>query len=199
MAGTNGLTYIAAQNGDDPTGTFKLGGSLTEATIIAAGNNKFTISAKNAALNSYIVIEDDIMGLQAWNTIGNQGTVAKLEQDVITIGSYDTDNITGSFLDGDNVSFTISFDNGVTFNDGRGTTTGIEYAADYSADYTARSLTDKAYVDDAIDTYVRGVDTLQDVRDIQSFADDTAASSGGIAVGQLYYNSSIPAYVVRQA
>ncbi len=48
--------------------------------------------------------------------------------------------------------FAISFtDNGSAavgvITDSRSTATGIEYAADYSASYTARSLTDKAYVD----------------------------------------------------
>ncbi|MDF1497120.1 MAG: hypothetical protein P1P90_03590 [Patescibacteria group bacterium] len=35
----------------------------------------------------------------------------------------------------------------VVFYDARATTTGIEYGADYSADFTPRSLVDKAYVD----------------------------------------------------
>jgi hypothetical protein len=36
---------------------------------------------------------------------------------------------------------------GVTFVDGRATTRGMEYFADYSADFTLRSLVDKGYVD----------------------------------------------------
>jgi hypothetical protein len=34
-----------------------------------------------------------------------------------------------------------------TIIDARTTTSGIEYASDYSADFTARTLVDKGYVD----------------------------------------------------
>jgi hypothetical protein len=44
-----------------------------------------------------------------------------------------------------------------TFTDSRGTTKGIEYAADYSAGFTARSLVDKGYVD----SVAGGSDTLK--------------------------------------
>jgi hypothetical protein len=43
------------------------------------------------------------------------------------------------------VRFTIN-SGSTTYIDGRGTTTGIQYAADYSAGFTPRSLVDKAFV-----------------------------------------------------
>lgn len=49
------------------------------------------------------------------------------------------------------LSVTDSGDSGVgVFTDSRTTATGIEYAADYSANFTSRSLADKAYVDSVL-------------------------------------------------
>ncbi len=45
------------------------------------------------------------------------------------------------------VSGTSGGTGATTFTDNSSTTAGIEYAADYSSDFTARSLVDKAYVD----------------------------------------------------
>ena len=45
------------------------------------------------------------------------------------------------------VSGTSGGTGSTTFTDSSSTTAGIEYAADYSSDFTARSLVDKAYVD----------------------------------------------------
>jgi hypothetical protein len=42
---------------------------------------------------------------------------------------------------------TIGTGGSLTFTDNRSTTIGVEYAADYSTDFTDRSLVDKAYVD----------------------------------------------------
>lgn len=41
----------------------------------------------------------------------------------------------------------VTIDSDVIITDSRGTKKGLEYADDYSADFTARSLVDKAYVD----------------------------------------------------
>jgi hypothetical protein len=44
----------------------------------------------------------------------------------------------------------LTYGDGVKFSDGRTVKVGIEYVGDYSSTYTARSLTDKGYVDNAI-------------------------------------------------
>jgi hypothetical protein len=48
------------------------------------------------------------------------------------------------------MGFTLGFPGGAIFSDGRTVKKGIEYAANYSATFTARSLVDKGYVDGAL-------------------------------------------------
>lgn len=54
---------------------------------------------------------------------------------------------------------------------------GLEYFADYSSNYTSRSLIDKGY----------GDNLLPKIAD--NFANDAAAAIGGIAVGKLYHTA----------
>jgi hypothetical protein len=55
----------------------------------------------------------------------------------------------GAFMRTTDVTFSFNSDGTVVFNDSRATPVGIEYASDYSATFTDRSLVDKEYVDNA--------------------------------------------------
>ncbi len=66
-----------------------------------------------------------------------------------------------SFNIGSYSTVTLDMTSGVSaiFNDHRVTKTGVEYGADYSANYTNRSLVDKEYVDNAITAGINNIYT----------------------------------------
>lgn len=83
---------------------------------------------------------------------------------------------------------TLSSTGDATITDSRSTTTGLEYAADYSADFTDRTLVDKQYVDDAVGTatttitrgYVEGFTGT--TVDMDGSSDVTDVDDAGIAI-----------------
>lgn len=100
------------------------------------------LTFENAATGLLLILSDDsvylmdgVADFQADSvSIVTSGGSINLDQDglIITTSGGDTDDY--------------------TFVDSRSTTRGLEYAADYSADYTDRSLVDKEYVDNAVAT-----------------------------------------------
>lgn len=101
----------------------KLGGELDENTVISGTTNSLTI---------------DVNGI---NLRDNGGSDVNIESDggSVLIKGNDGTSVTQTQID---VSET-----GIVVTDNRTTSTGVEYADDYSADFVARSLVDKAYVD----------------------------------------------------
>lgn len=175
QAGTNGIA--TASNGLTKVGQdVKLGGNLTENTLIDGFPNNNTIQIRGGAsveLNTYSsrqfkldssgssILDGSGGGLIVRATAGSQTT-------------YTTSSITSTAAGGD---VAIGVSGGVRIGGGSNTVNllmspgsilltdgaagkGIEYAADYSANYTDRSLVDKAYVD----MVAQGLDPKASVR-----------------------------------
>jgi len=79
--------------------------------------------------------------LHSTNTGAGTYSYIRSSKGLIKLGFTTDSEVTGGNL------FLNSSANSILFEDLRVTKRGIEYAADYSADYTTRSLVDKAYVD----------------------------------------------------
>lgn len=125
IAGWNALgepAIILPSNG--LTG-LKLGGDITEATTFSQNGTFATIFESSGAVGT------GSLRITIGGAFGGD----------YTIRSYDADDFTGvsSFLNFSESQLSIESDV-PTFN-------GLQYAADYSANFSARSLVDKAYVD----------------------------------------------------
>lgn len=117
---SNGLT-LASQN-------VKLGGAVTENTTLSGGGSQtFTIS-----------------GMSAVNILSSAGGAFHSSASYTYMGSLSTNFLWNSSGLQINIADGSS---GLTINDGRTTHPGLVYAADYSSDFTSRSLVDKGYVD----------------------------------------------------
>jgi hypothetical protein len=101
----------------------KLGGELDENTVISGTTNSLSI---------------DVNGI---NLTDNGGSDVNIESDggSVIIKGNDGTSVTQTQIDVSEI--------GIVITDNRTTSTGVEYAGDYSADFVARSLVDKAYVD----------------------------------------------------
>lgn len=148
----NGLTEIA--------NNVTLGGSLTQATQLSTQLNRFTID-KDTGFGFYRTkIQLD----------GNTNT--------IQLSSTDGTNIAGIFATDNTFELRSSANTGVynynlimspttaIFRDYRGTTIGLQYHADYSADFTDRTLIDKAYADGLSKSAGNGITDLSGVLDL---------------------------------
>ena len=134
VTGLTTAVATTASNGITKTGQdFTLGGTLTENTIIAAGGYSLDFTDLT---NS----EHSVTGAAAvldLNAKTNSQLVIKSQSG--TLLGDDFTNSIGLNLDYNANLFSIT--------DNRATAAGIQYVADYSLDYTDRSLVDKAYVD----------------------------------------------------
>ena len=137
-AGTAGASAITASNGLTKNGEdIELGGDLTQDTTIGGPSS--------SAYNLHI---GDPSGLQSFTvtTVANSSLYSSGGNIDLTTGS-------GTIQIAANGSGFVEIDlsasaTGFTIQDGRsgGNQTGIEYAGDYSANYTSRSLIDKGYL-----------------------------------------------------
>jgi len=129
---SGGTASLLADNGLTRVGdTFILGGELTgETTITVADYGNLVIQAQNSS-NAYFVVYGGDSGDSEIIAKANSSCVHVLDNSVKLCGG-------GSSLviDGDSLIIT----------DGTGDDYGIQYAADYSSTFVARSLVDAAYV-----------------------------------------------------
>jgi hypothetical protein len=105
------------------------------------------------------VVEANVADGLTINDSSQIGVSATIAGDGLTFsaGVLDVNTSNGISISGDDVvlggaintvtNLTIGTGGSLTFTDNRSTTIGVEYAADYSTDFTDRSLVDKAYVD----------------------------------------------------
>ena len=125
-------TVTGATNGLTKSGrNVLLGGTLCQNTTVTGNTFNLCISVKQLdllATNGICLL--DRCGANI-NIVSNAGVI-------------DLHGNTSSSVE--KTKFTVS-DTNVTFTDCRALTTGIEYNADYSGDYSDRSLVDKGYVD----------------------------------------------------
>lgn len=141
--GANTLT-IASDN------LYTADGTIPNATTrtVDLGDGTSVLSFQNAATAALLNITDDLLYMM---------------DGVMGVGFDDVNIVTtgGSFLlEGTGLFIETSATDGddYTFTDNRTTTRGLEYAADYSADFTDRTLVDKEYVDNAVAAVVIDVD-----------------------------------------
>ncbi len=159
---TNGVT---ASNGLNKVGPdIKLGGSLSQYTVVDKNDNGVLFTGLGTFGVRY----------------GTGTTYPHLD---IGFHSFELGYHTAS----DDVSFGVSMGGKMTMTDTRHLT-GIEYAADYSANYTNRSLVDKEYVDNAILSGTNNIynsdGTLTGNRTVSLNGNDLLFSgSGNIGIG----------------
>ncbi len=117
---------------------FSLGGSLTVGTTILGGNNSFNFGQSGGELFQFRVVANDTIDISTPSVISLNGGGAG---SIITVGTNTAQIKHASYGD------LVFGSAGNFFTDIHGTKKGIEYNADYSANYSTRSLVDKAYVD----------------------------------------------------
>jgi len=104
---------------------------------VSLGDATSTLLFQNAATGMLLQIEDDSVSLM-------DGIAGFTSTDIF----FTTPS---SLLTMDNSEFRLRLDGGLgIIQDARVTTLGLQYAADYSADWNDRSIVDKEYVDNAI-------------------------------------------------
>jgi hypothetical protein len=156
---SNDTLYLSIErDGTVPEGIYL--GAITGAGA-SLGDNGIEVSGSTVSLKT-----DTLSSDVTWTSRGSSG--------VFKIRPYGTSNNL-QFLSnesamsiGSNRNYTIWADtfrndyiqaNGTwTLHDLRTTKTGVEYADDYSSDFTDRSLVDKAYVDAQVEDKVSGVE-----------------------------------------
>jgi hypothetical protein len=125
--------------------------------IYGPSNNSGIIFDDNAILGSDGVFIgsgdiDNFITKRSWVTAYGTGDFAQMVQQTGTTNHYaqitnDGVDLYSQSAPGISLKFKMHPTTGAIFTDARTTKTGIQYAADYSANFTARSLVDKAYVD----------------------------------------------------
>lgn len=171
LPNASGTFIITSSNGlNSSAGNIKLGGTLSELTAIVATSFAYSVRAGTYGAASSAVLEVGNNGSNYGQLVSYYSNVNKF----VALNSQDgTLDMSINDVSGGTVS-TLSFNANlqtVKFNDGRATKTGIEYAADYSASYTTRSLIDKAYATSLIGSLswaLTGTSTLTGVATITS-------------------------------
>ena len=120
---TNGLTADGRN--------VELGGGLTKNTTISGTTHNLTINVQDITLQS--------TGQISLLDVDGNGVNVESDGGIITLTGNDGLSVEKTKLSISDISMIIT--------DSRDTQTGIVYAGDYSADFIARSLVDKAYVD----------------------------------------------------
>lgn len=147
LANVTGLTSTAltgATNGLTANGQIvELGGALTKDTTISGTTHDFTLNVSDITLQATGSI----------NILDTGGNNVDIETDGGTI-----DIIGNNGVSVEQTKLTIG-PTQMLITDSRGTAVGLQYNADYSANFTARSLIDKAYAD----AVVSGLDLKESV------------------------------------
>jgi hypothetical protein len=140
-AGTNGVA--TASNGLTKIGqNVVLGGTLTGDTEIIGSGQRVRIGYNSGSL-SYTGIQNIELGSSQTMLLNSQTAVEIAGTNIVRL--YSGDLSTTGF----EVNFNASTGNAI-ITDNTSTKKGLQYAADYAANYTNRSLVDKAYVDGTI-------------------------------------------------
>lgn len=140
----NGSTAIWSTVGNGITsqsGRIDLGGSLSKSTEINTLGNSFVVKDATGYTTLSLQGTSKITSISAGDAADDRALI-----------TLHPDN-TAIKVDSGDFAVSLRFDkaaSSVVFVDNRTTTKGIEYNADYSAEYTNRSLVDKAYVDTAV-------------------------------------------------
>lgn len=122
---TNGLSKVGGK-------VAKLGGALTENTVLSGTSYNFTVNTNNITLQSVDGISIiDANGAGGVNIESDGGTISLIGND--SVGTEKTKIEINDAL--------------LRVTDSRATKVGLVYAADYSADFTNESLVTKRYVD----------------------------------------------------
>ena len=125
----------------------------------------------------------------ALEVLGSAELSGTLYVDTITESTTDAGvTIEGLTIEDNDIRFTSA----TTITDGSGTPAGLQYDADYSGNYTARSLVDKGYVDGAM---ASGITWLTGVTDIINFTtnEPAAPDDGDRYINTATGNSSVTA------
>ena len=123
---TNGLTKVSQD--------VELGGTLTKNTTISGLTESLTFNTSDLTIQTA-----GSGGVSIVDTDGTTGVIIESDGGEVALVGNNSSNVEINRLSISDTSMTIT--------DGRGTTVGLQYAADYSLDFTARSLVDKGYVD----------------------------------------------------
>lgn len=145
------VSYYGFSNGlTNTAGAVKLGGTINQTTVFQ--HNNFLVDFLNETVGGIssefsITSTGTISGRVTKNDVNLRSayfTVSDGVSPVVFLGVGD-DNL------GTSTSFNLSSSNGgVVLGSDYANFSGLRYFADYSADYTARSLVDKAYVDSQV-------------------------------------------------
>ena len=132
----NGLT--------ETSGTVELGGTLTKSTTINVGTEDLKIRQYTVSEDTYetFLFIDTSIGaqLRANNVSAGNNSIVSVNSSEATISSFDGTHTTRMKATGNAIQFASDTPNWE----------GVKYLTDYSSNYTARSLVDKAYIDDEI-------------------------------------------------
>lgn len=141
---TRWAASYTASNGITLSGSdFKLGGTLSESTYFTqTGSNEIGITSTDGDYNSYYEF-DAYNALFEVNDAGSS-TSSSFYLDRNSTGWTCDGSSSQTNIESDGADITVSFT-------GTGT---LQYADDYSANYTSRSLVDSAFVGKAINNYI---------------------------------------------
>ena len=144
----NGLVRLNPDGSLDATNSVKLYNQFSNLALNPATGSIVSSSSNNNANDTTSVVNVDSANQQITNVVSDTATqlVSNVTQTQTGVVLQSTDNSIGRSVSiGVNVA-----DSEFLITDGRATATGIQYAADYSANYTSRSLVDKGYVTNAL-------------------------------------------------
>ena len=145
VAGLSGYTF---ENGlTESAGTVKLGGALTGNTIVSTGIYSFKVETSGSLPNGYVIVDPDhyvIAGSKRSNGYGS---------DIAVYGTYIYIGVT----DDSGNQTNITMDTTSTVLSDNIAAKGLEYNADYSANWTDHSLITKKWV---IDNFSAGASTF---------------------------------------
>jgi hypothetical protein len=190
-AASLGGSYTFSNGITESGGTVKLGGTLTENTTIAGGGFNFIVNNApviNAnATSSFVSTVSSVAG--EYGRINITTSSSALSAAISTTNfsqvSATTTNvvISAKTINTDIITFIVDPVADKIEATGQSDFTGIRYFADYSANYTDRSLVDRGYILGSAKTYVAGSK--------QSFTPN--ATNAGINVGSITGDPSSPA------
>jgi hypothetical protein len=140
------ITYTFSQGLTESAGSVTLGGAYTsQRTLTGSGNAVgFAITSQNVAGDISTISVDNTpiasnFDFSAYESAGTGYFAGASSNTALSIGYTDSVNTIGIDIIADSFIITDTINS-----------KGAEYAADYSANFTARSLVDKEYVDTAI-------------------------------------------------
>lgn len=164
ISANNGVTYTPA------SGLIELGGSLTKNTTISGDSNSFELSGVSTTTISGV--STNISGITSLNINDGSSSGLSIDLDSLDIVTSGKELILNN---GEHVLSLNPTTNEAVFTDSVGI--GLQYAADYSANYTNRTLVDKEYVDSEI---TNNVSTVSVTNGLTEFSAGTYGIGGDL-------------------